>query len=33
MAPGFLIDLFLARRDYDDDQHGIRRTRAGGWED
>ena len=33
MAPGFIMDLYLARRAYDDDQHGIRRTRTGEWED
>ena len=33
MAPGLIMDLYLARRAYDDDQHGIRRTRTGEWED
>lgn len=33
MAPGLIMDLFLARRAYDDDQHGIRRMHAGEWED
>nr|DAF88941.1 MAG TPA: hypothetical protein [Myoviridae sp. ctBtV12] len=33
MAPGFIMDLYLARRAYDDDQHGIRRTHTGEWED
>ena len=33
MAPGLIMDLFLARRAYDDDQHGIRRMHTGGWED
>lgn len=25
LAPGFVIDLFLLRRDYDDEQHAIKR--------
>lgn len=33
MAPGLIMDLYLARRAYDDDQHGIRRTHTGEWED
>lgn len=25
LTPGFLCDLFVLRRNYDDEQHGIRR--------
>lgn len=31
--PGFVVDLFLARRRYDDEQHGIKRTSATEWSD
>ena len=27
MAPGLICDLFILRRRYDDEQHGIRRTK------
>ena len=26
MAPGLICDLFILRRRYDDEQHGIRRV-------
>lgn len=32
-APGFVIDLYLMRRDYDDEQHGLTRRTAAEWED
>ena len=27
MQPGFVIDMYMARRRYDDEQHGIRRRK------
>lgn len=27
LQPGFVIDMFMARMQYDDQQHGIRRVR------
>ena len=28
--PGRILDLFLWKREYDDEQHGIKRRRQGG---
>lgn len=28
MRPGQVIDLYVYRRNYDDNQHGIKRTRG-----
>ena len=28
MKPGMIMDLFLAKRNYDDQQHGIKRERC-----
>lgn len=30
MQPGFIMDMFLARQRYDDEQHGITRGREEG---
>ena len=27
MAPGLILDLYIWHRDYDDEQHGIRRQK------
>lgn len=27
MRPGFVIDMYIARQRYDDEQHGIRRKK------
>ena len=27
MAPGLILDLYLYRRNYDDEQHGVKRKR------
>ena len=32
-APGLVIDLFCTRRDYDDQQHGIKRENLTKWSD
>ena len=32
-APGFVMDMYIARRNYDDEQHGIRRRTAYEWSD
>lgn len=32
-APGFVFDMFLIKRKYDDEQHGIKRKAAGSWGD
>ena len=32
-APGFVMDLFIQKRNYDDEQHGIKRRCAYEWSD
>lgn len=32
-APGFVLDMYLMRRDYDDQLHGIRRKKLNEWGD
>ena len=32
-SPGFVLDLFLMRRKYDDEQHFIKRKHASEWSD
>lgn len=29
--PGFVFDMYMARRAYDDEQHGLRRKRECEW--
>lgn len=31
--PGFVLDMYIMRRNYDDEQHGIKRKSAYAWED
>lgn len=33
LAPGFICDLYVYRQRYDDQQHGIRRTKRSRCED
>lgn len=30
-TPGFVADMYIMRRRYDDEQHGIRRKNAAAW--
>lgn len=30
--PGFAADMYIMRRQYDDEQHGIKRRSAAAWE-
>lgn len=30
-TPGFIADMYIMRRRYDDEQHGIRRKNAAAW--
>lgn len=30
--PGFVADMYIMRRNYDDEQHGIKRKSAAAWE-
>lgn len=30
-APGFVADLYIMRRRYDDEQHGLKRSSATEW--
>lgn len=30
-APGFVADMYIMRRKYDDEQHGIKRTSETAW--
>lgn len=32
-APGLVFDLYIQRRAYDDQQHGIKRTSGAEWSD
>lgn len=32
-APGFVLDMYVAKRDYDDEQHGIKRKKQNAWGD
>ena len=32
-APGFILDMYLMRMRYDDEQHGIKRKKAAEWGD
>ena len=32
-APGLIFDLYIQRREYDDQQHGITRKSAAEWSD
>lgn len=31
-TPGFVADLYIMRRKYDDEQHGLKRSSATEWE-
>lgn len=30
-APGFVMDMYLMKRQYDDQQHGIKRKKTAEW--
>ena len=32
-APGFVVDMYVMKRNYDDEQHGIKRKADAGWEE
>ena len=32
MQPGFILDMFILRRNYDDMMHGIQRGEGGQWQ-
>lgn len=31
--PGLVMDMYIMRRKYDDEQHGIKRKSSAAWED
>jgi len=32
-TPGFVMDMFLMKRAYDDEQHGLKRRKTAAWGD
>jgi len=30
-TPGFVVDMYLMKRDYDDEQHGLKRVKMAEW--
>lgn len=32
-TPGFIVDIFLMKRDYDDEQHRLKRVKMAEWGD